>query len=177
VFAFTSEGVQSWAAYRKKLDLRFFEHVRYIAPMTIALYIYDSLIARLRSGGEDLYRLDMDRPSDAHARLAFSRRSLAGVWTRLDWSVEGANTTGIVEDKGLAIDMPREGACRVGFAGRSGELCCFTYDGASPKRAALYVLSGEGKLVQVYCDWPDADELGTGGDRANGTRTGRIRCG
>ena len=91
--------------------------------------------------------------------------------TRLEWSVEGANTTEIVEDKGLAIDMPREGACRVGFAGRDGELCCFTYDGASPKRAALYVLSGEGKLVQVYSDWPDAAEPASGTQTSKGAET------
>jgi hypothetical protein len=183
VFAFTSEGVRSWAAYRKKLDLRFFEHLRYNAPMTIALYIYDSLIVRLRSGGEDRYRLEMDRPSDAHARLAFRKLSLAGVWTRLDWSVEGANTTGIVEDKAVMIDLPRDGACRVGFAGRGGELCCFTYDGASPKRAGLYVLSGEGKLVQVYSDCADAEEPtnGTaakhGAETGNGPRVSRIKYG
>jgi hypothetical protein len=190
VFAFTSEGVRSWAAYRKKLDLRFFEHVPYIAPMTIALYKYDSLIVRLRSGGEDRYRLEMHQPSNAHARLVFTTIPRAKiVRTRLEWSVEGANTTGIIEDKGLAIDMPREGACRVGFAGREGELCCFTYDGASPKRAALYVLSGEGKLVQVYSDCPDAEEPASGtaaknGEEArngaeigNSTRVSRIKYG
>jgi hypothetical protein len=181
VFAFTSEGIRSWAAYRKKLDLRFFEHVRYTAPMTIALYQYDSLIVRLRSGGEDRYRLQMDRPSDTHARLALTTTPRAKiVETRLEWSVEGANTTGIVEDKAVMIDMPREGACRVGFAGRGGELCCFTYDGASPKRAALYVLSGEGKLVQVYSDWPGAQEpasetgAGNEAETGSGMRASRI---
>jgi hypothetical protein len=72
VFEFTSEVVRSWAGYRKKLDLRFCEHVPYIAPMTIALYKYDSLIVRMRSGGEDRYRFEMHQPSDAQARLVFS---------------------------------------------------------------------------------------------------------
>jgi hypothetical protein len=150
--------------------------------MTIALYQYDSLIVRLRSGGEDRYRLELHRPNDIHGRLVFTTLPRAKiVRTRLEWSTDCANTTEIVEDKGLAIDMPREGACRVGFAGRDGELCCFTYDGASPKRAALYVLSGEGKLVQVYSDWPDAEEPASGtaakneAEMGNSTPIGRIK--
>jgi hypothetical protein len=65
-----------------------------------------------------------------------------------------------------------------GIRGRAGEVCCFTYDGASPKRAALYVLSGEEKLVQVYSAWPDPEEpaggtgTGSGGEARNGAETG-----
>jgi hypothetical protein len=67
--------------------------------MRLSLTKHISLIVRLRSGGEDRYRLEMDRPSGEQARLAFRMRSLAGVWTRLDWSTDKANTTAMMEGK------------------------------------------------------------------------------
>jgi hypothetical protein len=56
----------------------------------------------------------------------------------------------------------------------------FHIEGASPKRAVLYVLGGEGKLLQVCSDWPDAEsgraELGRGMARGLADQV-RIRTG
>jgi hypothetical protein len=174
VFAFTSEGVRSWAAYRKKLDLRFFEHLRYVAPMTIALYIYDSLIVRLRSGGEDRYRLEMDRRCDTHARLAFTTTPRPRVVsTRLEWSVEGANTTGIVDDKALAIEQPGEGALPSWICGpgRRAMSCHIRWSFTKAGGAVCVKRRGETGAGVL----PDGGEPTTGTGTGIATRIGRIK--